>query len=322
MDIVKIGEYIKEKRKELSITQKELAEKLGCTDKAISRWETGKGLPDSSFLIPLANILGVTVNELLSGEKVPAETLKEKADDNLVSAVKENEKVKKDNKLTKVLLAVAVIFCVVSISVLVGTIIKSQNTATYVGSFNTKNIIAVLEMLLNTENVDYYFSQDVVCTDYTIELDSKGDIKKAEIKLNDEFKHEYINIFLFTPSEQPEKLSYRILLERNYISSEDGILLKDLIDLLENTDIVGECKKHSKLKEYDTITLSGMSTLYHNFDSQDNISFDNQHLYEDGELKKKSDASGMKGKFFEIVLTVFNNTTGEYSSCFSIYIER
>lgn len=138
MDIVKIGEFIKEKRKELSITQKELAEKLGCTDKAISRWETGKGLPDSSFLIPLANILGVTVNDLLSGEKVPAEALKEKADDNLVSAVKENEKVKKDNKLTKVLLAVAVIFCIASISALMGTIIKSQNTATYVGSLTLK----------------------------------------------------------------------------------------------------------------------------------------------------------------------------------------
>lgn len=277
---------------------------------------------DSSFLISLANILGVTVNELLSGEKVPAEVLKEKTDDNLVSAVKENEKVKKDNKLTKVLLAVAVIFCIVSISVLIGTIIKSQSTATYVGSFNTKNRIAVMEMLLNTEYVDYYFSQDVVCTDYTIELDFKGDIRKAEIKLNDEFKHEYIDIFIFTPSEQPEKLSYRILLERNYVSSEDGILFKDLIDLLENANIVGECKKYSKLKEFDIIILSGMPTLYHNFDSQDYISFDNQHLFEDGELKKKSDASGMKGKFFEIVLTTFNDATGEYGSCFSIYVER
>lgn len=231
-------------------------------------------------------------------------------------------KLKKDNKLTKVLLAVAVIFCIVSISVLIGTIIKSQSTATYVGSFNTKNRIAVMEMLLNTEYVDYYFSQDVVCTDYTIELDSKGDIRKAEIKLNDEFKHEYIDIFIFTPSEQPEKLSYRILLERKYISSEDGILFKDLIDLLENANIVGECKKYSKLKEFDTIILSGMSTLYHNFDSQDYISFDNQHLFEDGELKKKSDASGMKGKLFEIVLTTFNDATGEYGSCFSIYVER
>lgn len=322
MDIVKIGEFIKEKRKELNITQKELAQKLGCTDKAISRWETGKGLPDSSFLIPLSNILGVTVNELLSGEKVPAEELKEKVDNNLVSAVKENERVIKDNKLTKVLLAVAIIFCIVSISVLIGTIIKSQNTATYVGSFNTKNRIAVMEMLLNTENVDYYFSQDVVCTDYTIELDSKGDIKKAEIKLNDEFKHEYINILLFTPNEQPQQLSYRILLQRNYISSEDGILFKDLIELLENADIVGECKKHSKLKEYDTITLSGMSTLYFNFNDQSYISFSNQHLFEDGELKKKPNASGMKGKFFEIVLNTFNKASGEYGSCFSIYIER
>ena len=52
MDVVKIGTFIKTQRTELNMTQKDLAEKIGCTDKAISRWETGKGLPDMSFIIP------------------------------------------------------------------------------------------------------------------------------------------------------------------------------------------------------------------------------------------------------------------------------
>ena len=62
MDVMKIGAFIKSQRTELNLTQKDLAEKIGCTDKAISRWETGKGMPDSSFLVPLADILGVTVS--------------------------------------------------------------------------------------------------------------------------------------------------------------------------------------------------------------------------------------------------------------------
>ena len=59
MDVVKIGTFIKTQRTELNVTQKELAEKIGCTDKAISRWETGKGLPDMSFIIPLSKELNV-----------------------------------------------------------------------------------------------------------------------------------------------------------------------------------------------------------------------------------------------------------------------
>lgn len=111
MDIVKIGAFIKEQRNSLNMTQKELAEKIGCTDKAVSRWETGKGMPDSSFLIPLSQELNISVNELLTGEKnIPeAEFLEEKKivseiikknDETLVSVIEENQK--KLNKHKKI----------------------------------------------------------------------------------------------------------------------------------------------------------------------------------------------------------------------------
>ena len=74
MDVIKIGTFIKAQRTELNITQKDLAGKIGCTDKAISRWETGKGLPDMSFIIPLSKELNVSINELLIGEKIVTET--------------------------------------------------------------------------------------------------------------------------------------------------------------------------------------------------------------------------------------------------------
>ncbi len=69
MDANKIGAFIKELRSELNMTQKDLAGAINCTDKAISRWETGRGIPEVSMLIPLSKTLGVSVNELLMGER-------------------------------------------------------------------------------------------------------------------------------------------------------------------------------------------------------------------------------------------------------------
>ncbi len=73
MDIKKTGQFIKTLRNERNFTQKDLAEILGCTDKAVSRWETGAGLPDVAILLDLSQALGVSVNEILRGERLAAE---------------------------------------------------------------------------------------------------------------------------------------------------------------------------------------------------------------------------------------------------------
>ena len=70
MDQAKIGKFIGELRKEKDLKQSELAEKLGVTSKTVSRWETGKYMPDLSLFTDIAQILGVTINELLQGESV------------------------------------------------------------------------------------------------------------------------------------------------------------------------------------------------------------------------------------------------------------
>jgi len=73
MDQIKIGEFISSQRKNCNLTQAALAEKLGITDRAVSKWERGKGLPDVSIMLDLCEILGITVNELLCGEKINME---------------------------------------------------------------------------------------------------------------------------------------------------------------------------------------------------------------------------------------------------------
>lgn len=92
MNNVKSGLFIKEKRNEKNLTQKELAEILNCTDKAISRWETGKGFPEVSFLIPLSEALDVSVNEIIIGESINNEQIVEKTDDIVIETIKTSNK--------------------------------------------------------------------------------------------------------------------------------------------------------------------------------------------------------------------------------------
>ena len=91
MDQVKIGKFIASCRKEQEMTQAALAEKLGITDRAVSKWETGKSLPDSGIMLELCELLNINVNELLSGEKIMLEAYDKKAEENLVTMSRELE---------------------------------------------------------------------------------------------------------------------------------------------------------------------------------------------------------------------------------------
>lgn len=85
MDQQKIGGFIASNRKSRGLTQAELAEQLGVTNKAVSKWETGRCLPDAELFQPLCALLGITVNELLTGEAIPPEQAAEKAEETIVS---------------------------------------------------------------------------------------------------------------------------------------------------------------------------------------------------------------------------------------------
>ncbi len=91
MNQVKIGNFIAECRKKKNMTQAQLAEKLNITDRAISKWETGKGMPDSGVMLDLCNELGISVNELLSGEVIEMNNYNEKVEKNLLDMVKQKE---------------------------------------------------------------------------------------------------------------------------------------------------------------------------------------------------------------------------------------
>ncbi|MBR5873876.1 MAG: helix-turn-helix transcriptional regulator [Oscillospiraceae bacterium] len=95
MDQVKIGKFIADCRKKTNLTQMQLAEKLNITDRAISKWETGKSLPDSSIMLELCDILGISVNDLLCGEIVTMANYNKELENNLLEIIKQKEQADK-----------------------------------------------------------------------------------------------------------------------------------------------------------------------------------------------------------------------------------
>ena len=91
MDQVKIGRFIADRRKKVNLTQMQLAEKLNITNRAVSKWETGKAMPDTSIMLDLCDILEISVNDLLSGEVVSVESYNKKLEQNLFEMVQQKE---------------------------------------------------------------------------------------------------------------------------------------------------------------------------------------------------------------------------------------
>ena len=111
MNQERIGKFIAECRKEKKMTQSELAEKLGVTDKSIGNWENGRNMPDLSLFKPLCDELGITINDLLSGEKIGKDKYQEKFEENIVNTIDySTKKLKKYSNIVGLLFVIFGLF--------------------------------------------------------------------------------------------------------------------------------------------------------------------------------------------------------------------
>ena len=109
MDQVKIGKFIAQMRKEQNLTQRGLADKLSISDKTVSKWERGRGLPEVSLMLPLCGALGITVNDLLTGQRVAEADYQTRAEENMMNLLRENAENKKRMALSVICGCVTVI---------------------------------------------------------------------------------------------------------------------------------------------------------------------------------------------------------------------
>ncbi len=107
MDQIKIGKFVAERRKDVNLTQAQLAEKLNITDRAVSKWERGKSMPDSSVMLELCDILKITVNDLLNGEVVTVDNYSKELENKLIEMVKHKEEA--DRRLLKLEIVLGIV---------------------------------------------------------------------------------------------------------------------------------------------------------------------------------------------------------------------
>ena len=170
MNQEKIGKFIAQCRKEKNLTQIQLAEKLNISDKAISKWETGRGMPDSSIMLELCDYLGINVNELLSGEHLKAERYEEKANENIINIVKEADKNKKTKNMIIIVLAMLLcIFLIIKIAISIynsieisldydDRLIKCEiEDNNIICSFNGSSLVSLTSEKVNTDTETLIF---------------------------------------------------------------------------------------------------------------------------------------------------------------------
>ena len=142
MNIEKISNLIKTKRKEKNLTQEELASKINVTEKAVSRWETGRGTPDISLLIPLANALDLDVSDLLNGDEK-----KKDLNNNITTLIEYQESSKKVKNKTPII-----------ISIILYTIFTFLYLFYLKATYHPNHNIIAMKMLTLTQSVSIYIS--------------------------------------------------------------------------------------------------------------------------------------------------------------------
>lgn len=130
MEQIKIGKFISAMRKEQNLTQRQLADQLDISDKTVSKWECGKGLPEVSLMIPLCEILEINVNELLSGERLTDNTYHERAEENMMNLIREKEESRKKIILSTIIALLCT--SVLIVCILIVGYIKNINLAVQV----------------------------------------------------------------------------------------------------------------------------------------------------------------------------------------------
>jgi transcriptional regulator with XRE-family HTH domain/DNA-directed RNA polymerase subunit RPC12/RpoP len=157
MNLIKIGKFIADCRKEKNITQEQLAEKLLITDRAVSKWERGLSLPDADKMLDLCNILDINVNELLNGEKIDMKDYEKKTEELLIELAKQDE-IKNKKLMTSMwtILITSAIFYISIILLAINTLEEGVLLGTIICAATILLIIAAFIALKFEVDAGYY----------------------------------------------------------------------------------------------------------------------------------------------------------------------
>lgn len=194
MDTVKIGKYIAQKRKNLGLTQREIAEQLGMSDKSVSKWERGVCLPDVSVYMELCRIIGISLNEFIAGEDIEQVELQEKSEQNILDVTKDGNYKK---RRLKAIIAVLVCICVAVTSLSGYLLWKRFHVETnYIEPFDENSAeMGILKLVDAGPFVLYKFSTDKNISQATVMITcyEKGEKKYKHDVMTYGFKSDNVS---------------------------------------------------------------------------------------------------------------------------------
>lgn len=301
MDKILVGKFISEQRKAKGFTQKDLAEKLNVTDKAVSKWETGKGYPDIEILEALSDIFDVTINDILSGEIVSQENKEKEADKNLVEEIKNTNKVKKKGQIIALLLSM--ILLITSIFAIYQGVTKDKYEAKAMEVYS-KAPITVFGEISAAIHKEFYASGETVCTSSYVRYDEAGDITYIDMELWDEhtFKRIQIKYWLHDETGLPQ---IRLTAHQEKRSLHmDGIHFKTYIKLLSTSDI-GELVRKTGHSTENGFSVDSDYMMSKTIEENSNVEIGPEnysYLYVNGEIVPFTNTNQVSGKVFEIAV--------------------
>ena len=149
MNQVLTGKFIADERKQKGYTQTDLADKLGISNRTVSKWETGNGFPDVSLLLPLCEELDISVNELLSGERLSQEDYEKRAEVNMMNIIEKNKKASKEERIICTILTIA-IFAISIAGCILGKLFTSDETLAAIGILYFVALICIVSAWIAT----------------------------------------------------------------------------------------------------------------------------------------------------------------------------
>lgn len=208
MNQEKIGKFILQLRKEKNMTQTELASRIGVTDRAISKWENGRGMPDLSLMKPLCDELDITINDLLSGEVIDKKNYQEKLEENILNTIDyTDKKIKNNNKIFKIVWVLLFTLFIILVSLFFIDVKRMKEN---------KNVI------FSTWGFDYM--PPINLQDEKIEIAIKEYIVKNGdniIKHNNEKTFASINIYLIEEKDDFFNVYAWVLEEKHYLENNE-----------------------------------------------------------------------------------------------------
>ncbi len=220
MDQIKIGNFISFLRKEQNLTQRELAERLGVTDRAVSKWENGRGLPDLSLLVPLCEALGISVNELLCGERIEKEDLPEKAQDIVLDALTDSQKRVRHTKWRLLAVLAAIVLVFVCLAAMFGVDVNRMRNNEPI-LFSTWGFDYFPPVDLRDENIEQAIVDFMVSRD---DLDVKDLHDKETIPAG---RKSFVAVEIFLVEEKADHLLVHAWVIGSTCYAQDGKILTD-----------------------------------------------------------------------------------------------